>query len=1078
MPDSNRTCLSPGTLDALASGHAATDDDAEHLARCRGCSHKLEAARFALRFARVMSEKPSVAPDPMAPPAGPGSFPPVHGYRIRSELARGGQGVVYLAEQAMTGQLVAIKVLHQHPSFGGESQSARARFLREIRIIATLHHPGIVRLLDSLTLVDGRDVIVMELVEGRPLNEWLDQTAPKDKRALLALLAEVAEALHHAHQRGVIHRDLKPSNILIDDAGRPHLLDFGIATLAEHTDNAERVTRTGEFTGTLAYAAPEQVSGLREAPDVRTDIYALGVIGHRVLTGAMPYEVEGSLDSIIRNIKETTPTASRRPVIGADPWTVLSKAMSKSPARRYQSAADMASDLRHAARGEAINARKDSRLYVLKMTARRHRVAIALAAVVLLGLISVLGVLALGNARLNTALRDSRLQQARALLLAGGRARAEAILWPIYDKARRNGGGHPPLWTGPPGPREALWALLEIQAQATCLAVIEPGLGDFLSMTTRSDGAFSLVLPDGRTARLDLVADRPVFTFGPSLGAGLLQGLFSTSGDRLVAIGREGLRSIDPETGDTIAQRPLPGDPGDIGGAVVAQWGVAVCSKAGRLWVFSLPGLEPLLDTPVPELDQTPWMDTGTRTIGYLAQGLRLVFIDLDTGLERTTGHGAKIDTGSFASRPQTLVTPDRTQAIIAHTRGVMLVPLTESRGAPQLLNRPGYRGYAIIDPTGIFLSIRAYGDSTLRLWRMDNWEEARGLPGHDRAVTLHAFTADGSRIITTDRAGTMRVWAAPGHVWRSAISEPTARTHALAIDASAGEVLLCDSTGSLQARPLDGGPARPIAPASETGFEVVRSAISERGMLAIAGLGNQFALSNPDGGNAPHLRPGALSQPGSIMGIAFQPGSDLLGICTHEGGLTLIDGGDGRVVRETRISGAAPEQAPQVSDLRWSPDGQALAVSCRDGSVHFFDPATLRIRKSIHASNSQIRSIVFTPDGRSLIAVGDEGRVIVIDRSSGAVRRSERVSEESLFTLAIHPGGQTCVVGDRAGRVIVLSMEPMRALATLNAGGAVMSLEFTPDGERLLIAALDKAVERWDFSSLLRTIPVIRSAE
>ena len=113
--------------------------------------------------------------------------------------------------------------------------------------------------------------------------------------------------------------------------------------------------------------------------------------------------------------------------------------MSKAPARRYQSAADLASDLRHAARGEAINARKDSRLYVLKMTARRHRVAIALAAAVLVGLISVLGVLTLGNARLNTALRASRLQQARALIVAGGRARAEAILWPMYDRARPGG---------------------------------------------------------------------------------------------------------------------------------------------------------------------------------------------------------------------------------------------------------------------------------------------------------------------------------------------------------------------------------------------------------------------------------------------------------------------------------------------------------------------------------------------------------------------------------------------------------------------------------------------------------------
>ena len=371
-----------------------------HIAKCAACRDRLSDMR---RNNELMREVIEVAREASAPAHAAALPSPGHvevkGYEVLSEIHRGGQGIVYKALQQNPHRIVALKVLLEGRL---ASPARRRRFEREIEIVATLRHPFIVTVYDSGLTTDGRLFFSMEYVEGLPLDRYvLRQTSEVQstaglipQKSALQLFCDICEGVNHAHQRGVIHRDLKPSNIIIDDQGRPHIVDFGLAKAIAGSDRSDSlVTAAGQFMGTLAYAAPEQVRGNPDAIDIRTDVYALGVILYELLAGVLPGRVDGPISDTIRAITDLEPAppssllTGRRIEKGAtDLDTIVLKALSKNPERRYQTTAALAEDIRRFVRGEAIDARRDSGWYVLRKTLARYRVhtAIAAAFVVLL----------------------------------------------------------------------------------------------------------------------------------------------------------------------------------------------------------------------------------------------------------------------------------------------------------------------------------------------------------------------------------------------------------------------------------------------------------------------------------------------------------------------------------------------------------------------------------------------------------------------------------------------------------------------------------------------------------------------
>lgn len=327
------------------------------------------------------------AADGTAPKRASSAAPEFQGYQELVELHRGGQGVVYRGVQKSTGRTVAVKVMREGP-FAGESD--RLRFEREAAILAQMHHDHVVGILDR-GVEAGCYYFVMDYVDGRPLDRFFREEEP-ELRERLQLFALICETVSAAHFKGIIHRDLKPGNILIDDQRQPRILDFGLAKLTEvsEDDATPAQTLTGQFVGSLPWASPEQVGGNTDEIDTRTDVYSLGVILYHLLTGTFPYRVVGHPKDIMENILSVEPSAPSRVVrgVGAAPSsqridgdldTIALKCLQKDRARRYQTAAELARDIRHYLEGEPIEARRDSSWYVFSKLMSRHRTAAVIA---------------------------------------------------------------------------------------------------------------------------------------------------------------------------------------------------------------------------------------------------------------------------------------------------------------------------------------------------------------------------------------------------------------------------------------------------------------------------------------------------------------------------------------------------------------------------------------------------------------------------------------------------------------------------------------------------------------------------
>ncbi|MGD8450655.1 MAG: protein kinase [Phycisphaerae bacterium] len=335
-----------------------------------------------------VSRRPPIAPDAPRPDENA-----IEGYQLIEEIHRGGQGVVYRAVQLGTKRQVALKVLLEGPF---ASDAARRRFEREIELAASLLHPAIVTILDS-GISRGRYYFAMEFVDGLRLDRYLAKVRPPLKDTL-RLFTTIANAVNFAHQRGVIHRDLKPPNILVDQAGEPHILDFGLAKPVQHVpgdkSTIQALSTAGELLGTVAYMSPEQTQGSMDV-DVRSDVYSLGVVFYEALLGQLPYSVDGPLGEVLQRIAQADPIRPRSlrgqsrfgRLLDDELETILLKALEKHPVRRYQTAGDLARDLTHLVRGEPIEAKRASGLYMLRKTLGRYRLQATAAAVLLLTMV-------------------------------------------------------------------------------------------------------------------------------------------------------------------------------------------------------------------------------------------------------------------------------------------------------------------------------------------------------------------------------------------------------------------------------------------------------------------------------------------------------------------------------------------------------------------------------------------------------------------------------------------------------------------------------------------------------------------
>jgi formylglycine-generating enzyme required for sulfatase activity/tRNA A-37 threonylcarbamoyl transferase component Bud32 len=331
------------------------------------------------------------------------SFAPrisIDGFEILREINRGGQAIVYLGRPLdAPDQLVAIKTLIDGTL---ADATARARFEREARILATLDHPGIVKIARHGVTPDGLHFLVMPFIDGVSFDARF--SASHSRNAQLQLFLTILRAIGAAHARGIVHRDIKPSNIRIDRTGQPHVLDFGLAHRTHGTDSlalSQSITAPGQFVGSFPWASPEQARS-DQAITARSDVYSLGVMLFQLLTGgSFPYQVRGPLPEVLNRIMTTTPSA---PGLDAGLDAIVLKALAKDPAARYADANEFGDDLQRSLDGQAIAA--------MQPILRRRR-TVAIIALIVITLFAAL------------AIRFERDRYTRRAPMVNGRPRIE-----------------------------------------------------------------------------------------------------------------------------------------------------------------------------------------------------------------------------------------------------------------------------------------------------------------------------------------------------------------------------------------------------------------------------------------------------------------------------------------------------------------------------------------------------------------------------------------------------------------------------------------------------------------------------
>jgi WD40 repeat protein/tRNA A-37 threonylcarbamoyl transferase component Bud32 len=1098
MPDAH--CFAEGVLHAFLLGEVSDDTGRAiraHLETCPACEEaarrldaKSDSAIRGLRrvFAGQAVSTPLGSAHPSVADAGAGQAPPrVAGYEILGELGRGGMGVVYKARQERPARLVALKMLR-----GGAhaDPQRRARLLAEAGAIARLQHPHIVQVFE-VGEYDGSDgplpFLVLEHVAGGNLANRLAGT-PQPPRQAALLVRTLAEAVHHAHGKGVIHRDLKPANILLTEEGTPKINDFGLARQPD-----QDLTASGAVLGTPSYMAPEQAGGDRRQVGPAADVYALGAILYEMLTGRPPFRGADVMETLVQvRTQEPVPPARLNPQVPRDLDTVCLKCLEKEPRQRYGSAGELGDDLERFLGGLPVRARPASRGERMRRWSRRNPALAALTAAVGLLLAVLLAGSLTAAWRLNRT--AERAQQAE-------RDAKDRLFEALLTRVQSGRAG------GRPGQR---FASLEAIRQAVEIAREQGRAGDVLPL--RNEAIACLALPD--LSREKEWEGNPPGTNGLGFDAAFERYAWSRA-DEGIRVRRLGdhaeLFRLPTPPSDRVSRwvRTHFSPDGRYLAATYRQWGE---TNPLEVWDLEAPGgrrVVALTDAAAP-----PAFAADGRTLVARLRDGAVVVIDLPSGRERhrfqpgTSVEGVLLHPGrrgageGLALHPGgrllavSSTEPPRVQVCDLET-GRVLRELPHPEQVPGLAWAPDGRLLAAtcndnrihlwdglsgkkegelvghrwggqdleFDPTGRWLASFGW-DMTLRFWDVGARRQVLDLED----IRVVGFRTRGGLAAAGLTGRQVRLWAFRPSEVHQELHAPVREIDHLEFSPD-GRWLATDGLRS-ELRVWDVGACR----------EAARAPGLRRLLWGPAG---DWFLAEGDGGFV--RGPVLLSGPG---GTALRLGPPMVQSETREDvrgeasvwvgpdcqRLATIRYADSRV-RVLEVGSREPQVLWQdrhanVYFLAASPDGCLLATGSFEGGsgVQIREAATGRLVRDLPIGDA---CVVFSPDGRRLYTA--TGRV----SPDGAACRAWRVgswdpertlplSRSASSPAALAAADGTVAVAFTVNDVRLLHPETLAEIATLTNPDPQLNvtLRFSSDGSTLATSA-DGGVHLWDLRRL-----------
>jgi WD40 repeat protein/tRNA A-37 threonylcarbamoyl transferase component Bud32 len=957
-----------------------------------------------------------LSPDDMAPHSRRERLHRLGRFEVVKMVGSGGFGTVYKAIDPELSRVVAVKVLR----LGNlASDDDRDRFSREARNAAQLRHPAIVPV-HEIGEHEGLPFIVSDFIDGVTLSDWLTAHKPSFRESA-ELAAEIADALHYAHEQGVVHRDVKPSNIMLDLRNRPHLMDFG---LAKRDVGEITVTIDGQILGTPAYMSPEQARGEAHKVDRRSDVYSLGVVFFLLLTGELPFR--GNPRMLIHQVLHDEPRPPRQLVdtIPRDLETICIRALAKEPARRYPGAKELSDDLKNYLSGRPILARPVGGPTRLALWARRNvRVAALSATIYFLSILLAAGAFA-AILRIRAAQGDARnslirLNNQNALQwLQAGRP-ASALPWLV--ETLRIAGDDPALEEVQR--RRIASVLRGIPKLAACWLHEEA-----IDVVEFSPDPSRVLIAGGSTARVfDFTTRRPVTPVlrlepdgaGPSPSQALAR--FSPDG-KLVLTGS---------------------------GRHVSLWDAAT----GR------PPLGPILH------------DSTVTSIGFSPDGRRFA-----------TASGTIVQVrevaGGRASRPP-MEHPDVVNHLAFSPDGRRLLA---SYGGPRLqiggariwdLEAPGDRPvrelqheddvyHGEYSPDGRWIVTSSY-DNSARIWDSASGE-CLSIRYQKTKVIRSRFSPDSRRILSVS-GPEARVWSAPSlGLDGSSLVHPAAVLDA-AFSRDGTRIATCVSDRT--ARVWDAHSGLPVLPPLPHNGMVTCARFSPDGRFLITGSTDRVARVWDLAIGTWPVR--SLLHGCTISHAAYAPGGPLMASISREGICRIWDGDAGA---------AAPivvRHGGRGDHVALAPGGDHVATVGQDGVARVWDARSgrqasgaLRHLKTDAPANlhpdEKKYSCAFSRDGNLLLSFNSHEALVWDWRRDRLLAAIRPEGKPSLTHAAIRPDGTLVLVTLKSGKAMLYAIAAdARPRIVLTHDAAVVFGEFSPDGRTVLTTSADRTGRLWE---------------
>ncbi len=1059
---------------------------------CRGlCPGCLLLAGLADPAESSAEEKPALPSDPegaefegltwVPDPSSPAGNVSFGDYVLLERIARGGMGVVYKARQKSLDRIVALKLLLFGPQASPEFVQ---RFRAEAVAAASLQHPNIVAI-HEVGVHQNQQFFVMDYVAGPTLAQ-LVAAQPLSSQRAARYLKTIAEAIHYAHERGILHRDLKPSNVLIDAEDQPRVTDFG---LARRFEGESQMTLTGQVLGSPSYIPPEQALGQRGKVMRQTDVYALGATLHHLLTGRPPFQGE-TLPRTLHLVLNTEPVSPRllNPGVPRDLETICLKCLEKEPARRYPTARELAEELGRFLEGQPIQARPTTSTGKLwKWCRRRPALAGMGTALVLTVALGLTGVVWEWRRAERTAAAELR-QRLRA---EAGEYAADMHLAQLALESDNRGLAvsllekHRPTGPSTAGSGHWEWRYLWQLTRGDESFTLHRYPREIRDLAVSKDGRLLAVMTWDGVSLWDLSTRRPL----TGLPEGAIPPLALSSDGKFMAFGT-GATTRPPAMSvwDVDAGRSVGTFPHDnpVRSAALSPDGrrLATFESRGKVQVVDRVSGQTLTNFSVPPprygtagvVAFSP--DGDSLAVGEGYGRLRLLDLRRGTSLTFPTENNGSINTLALSPKGELLA------AALGYGGGtIRLWDARSGKFRSEFTNHTGQVASLAFTPDAEQL-ISASQDGTLRIWSVAQSAELRCLRSSGEALMALALLPESRTLVTGDSKGSICFWDL-------AVSRPTTSHSQLTLTPGFESFLAVDTPG-FQSETLDpravrrGGltftpDGRDFLALDAAGSLALRETHSNRLLEQLSGLGSNHwgTAISPDGrwlatGDCPG-RVTVWDWPARRAVTHFAVPFEWYGWLSftpsgHHLMARVVLNDISIRIRTWRTADWAEVPLPEtlldgIWSLDLSPDEKSLAAGYRRGAVKLFrfPPAEPIATFTNHTAG--VNTVLFLPDGRRLVSSSLDGSARLWDIVERTELATFRGHQGPTLGAARSPDGRRFITGGCSAADAVKLWDPAagRALLTLQGEGQFFfDLGFSQDGNTLAATALSGTAHLW----------------